>query len=207
MSQTPFLIERRPCRPATLHLLPTANVVVVLRGRAPVLIQLPHGDVREADDPEACVSLAPNVIKCLLDEPRRFLGQTLTPSSHPMLQPLADCRTVPQLEVLLVDLRSSLAVTPDERDFLDLWCGYCEEPDRLPTSDRWVQRLCLRYAGQPPRRLRTLARLARTLAAADERVLHNGLGHFADASHFARVCRSFTGRAPSAWRNLSQPFC
>lgn len=181
--------------------------MVVLRLRQPPLLHLPHGDVRLVDDPIECASLSPNFIKCLLGEPRRFLEQSLIPASHPMLQPFADCDTVEQLEALLIDLRDSLALTPDERDFLDLWDEYLEDPDTLPASDRWVQRLCLRYAGQSPRRLRTLARLARTLAADDESGLHNGLGAFADASHYARVCRAFTGHPPTTWRHLSQPFC
>lgn len=180
--------------------------MAVLSARAPLLFHLPHRDVRLVDAPLACVSLTPNLIKCLLGEPRRFLEQTLTPSSHPMLQPFTDCGTLEEFEELLTDLRSSLAVTPDERDFLELWRDFLADPETLPTSDRWVQRLCLRYAGQSPRRLRTVARLSRTLSADNESGRHNSLGAFADDSHFARVCRALTGRPPTGWRKMSQTF-
>jgi hypothetical protein len=178
---------------------------MVLRAHAPPLWVMPHGDVRRVDDVTTCASLAPNFIKCLLGEPRRFLG-TVETCEHVMLSPFAPCRSFEDTVPLLVDLRRSLTVTPDEHDFLELWDAYRGNPESLPTSDRWVQRLCLRYAGQAPKRLLTLARLAQTLSADHESGLHNSLGAFADASHFARVCRAFTGRPPTAWRHLSQTF-
>ena len=35
---------------------------------------------------------------------------------------------------------------------------------------------------------------------------NNSLGAFADASHFARVCRTLTGHPPRYWRPLLQAF-
>lgn len=181
-------------------------MVLVARQKSELLLVLPHGDVKVVDDVMECAALTPNFIKCLLGEPRRHLDMMLTPSAHVMLTPFAACERLDDATALLLDLRHSLAVTPDERDFLDLWKEYCTTPESLPTSDRWVQRLCLRYAGQSPARLKTLARLAGTLSADDERGLHNSLGAFADASHFARVCRAYTGKPPTHWRHLSQTF-
>lgn len=189
-----------------MQLLPTGSVVFVARVNAPPLLVLPHGGVQLVEGAAECATLTPNFIKCLLGEPRRHLGTVLAATSHAMLTPFAACEGIDDAAALLVDLRNSLTITPDERDFLDLWKDYCATPESLPTSDRWVQRLCLRYAGQSPTRLRTIARLARTLRADDESGLHNSLGAFADASHFARVCRAYTGHAPMTWRHLSQPF-
>lgn len=179
---------------------------MVVRVQAPPLFVMPHGEVRVVDDGAECASLSPNFIKCLLGEPRRFVGLTMAATSHPMLAPFGSCRSIDDAAELWRDLRRSLAMTPDERDFLDVWREYRADAAKLPTSDRWVQRLCLRYAGQSPKRLITLARLAQTLSADTESGLHNSLGFFADASHYSRVCRQSTGQPPSRWRHMSQTF-
>jgi hypothetical protein len=204
---TAFVMDRRACRRGAVHLLPTAAVVMVFSKARPPVLVTPHRDVRAMHDVTECVSLTPNVLKCLLGEPRRLLELTLSTDAHVMLSPFADCRSLTHAAPLLEDLRRSLVVTPDERDFLDLWRDWRKDPESLPTSDRWVQRLCLRYAGQPAKRLKGLARLSATLMADVERGLHNSLGLFADASHYARVCRANTGHPPGQWRRLSQPFC
>jgi hypothetical protein len=131
---------------------------------------------------------------------------TLMPDAQAMLSPFAECQNLETAAYLLHDLRNSLTITPDERDFLALWRDYRANTETLPTSDRWVQRLCLRYAGQSAKRLKVLARLSDTLAADDESGLHNSLGAFADASHYSRVCRANTGHPPKHWRRLMQPF-
>jgi hypothetical protein len=179
---------------------------MVVRARATPLFVLPHTDVRVVDEATECASLSPNFVKCLLGEPRRLLGVMLPATSHPMLEPFVSCRSIDDAGELWGDLRRSLAMTPDERDFLDLWREHRAEAATLPTSDRWVQRLCLRYAGQSPKRLITLARLAQTLSADNEGGGHNSLGAFADASHYSRVCREYTGQPPTRWRHLSQTF-
>ena len=109
------------------------------------------------------------------------------------------------LSGLLADLRSSLTVTPDEADFTGLWAGF-EGGSPLPTNDRTVQRLCLRYAGQAPAAINALSRLARTIDSDNSTGLYNGLGEYSDASHYARACKAYTGRTPASWRNLSQLF-
>lgn len=203
---TPFLTERRTFREDAVHFLPTGGVVMVVRRHVAPLFLLPHGDVRAVDAVVECASLSPNFIKCLIGEPRRHLGVTLAATDHPMLEPFTTCRGIGEAIGLWIDLRESLAVTPDERDFLDLWKDHCTDGESLPTNDRWVQRLCLRYAGQSPKRLTTVARLARTLSADNKSGLHNCLGAFADASHYTRVCHALTGHPPTRWRHLSQTF-
>lgn len=69
-----------------------------------------------------------------------------------------------------------------------------------------MQRLCLRFAGQAPKVINTVHRLARALDADNTSGWYNGLGEFSDASHLGRVCKAFTGRTPAAWRNMSQTF-
>jgi AraC-like DNA-binding protein len=51
-----------------------------------------------------------------------------------------------------------------------------------------------------------VSRLAHTLREDNERGGYNSLGAFADASHFARVCRAYTGQTPTYWRHMSQTF-
>ncbi len=203
----PFLIERRRFRPGRVHLLPTASVVIVARAaRTRVVLHTPHKAVRVLDDVVECARLSPNLVKCLLGEPRRFLELELAPTAHPMLAPFAECSSLDDVSVLLGDLRRSLTITPDERDFLALWRAHVAGEEPIPTGDRWIQRLCMRFAGQSPKRIDTLARLARTLEADDRSGLYNSLGAFADASHFGRVCRAHTGKTPTGWRNMSQTF-
>lgn len=177
-----------------------------MRAQAVPVLVMPHGTVQTMEDTVECASLTPNFIKCLIGEPRRHLGLMLEVTEHPMLEPFVACRSVDDAVELLVDLRQSLTLTPDERDFLELWDAFLSSPETLPRGDRWVERLCLRHAGQSPKRLVTLARLAKTLSADSERGLYNSLGAFADASHYARVCRGYTGHPPSHWRHMSQTF-
>lgn len=205
---TPFLLERRTLASPRLHLLPTANVVMtILDGSAGPTTRFvfPHKTVIVLDDVIECAGLTPNLIKCTVGEPRRFLGSQIDAGAHPMLSPFSDLTSVTDAVDILEDLRGSLLVTPDEEDFLSLWAAFTAG-DPLVTNDRRVQRLCLRFAGQAPKTISMVHRLARTLDADNSSGLYNGLGEFADASHFGRVCRAFTGRTPSAWRNMSQTF-
>ena len=185
-----------------MHLLPTGSVVMVVRrDEAPVFV-MPHGGVRSVELVLECAQLAPHFVKCLLGEPRRFVDTVLPATAHPMLEPFASCRSVDDAVPLWVDLRDSLVVTPDERDFLELWAAYADDPASLPTGDRWVERLCLRYAGQTPKRLKTIAQLAATLREDQRTGRYNSLGAFSDASHYVRVCRALTGHPPTRWRGL-----
>lgn len=205
---TPFLLERRFVADETLLLHPSVNVVVALRqsqvGQS-IGFVFPHRNVVVVAGVVECASLSPNVIKCLVGEPRRFVGAMLDASQHPMLSPFAGIGSISDAGDLLEDLRSSLEVTPDEQDFETLWrTRGGSEPVR--TGDRRVQRLCLRYAGQAPSVINSVERLARTLDADNASGMTNGLGEFADASHFGRVCKAYTGRTPGAWKNMSQTF-
>lgn len=206
--RTPFVIVHRLLGSDPVHFLPSANVVLVLpreEAACSVRFVLPHRTVDVLEGVAACVSLSPNFVKCLIGETRRHLGRTLLAADHAILAPFVPVRTVMEASALLVDLRSSLEVTPDEAEFIDLWAQH-QASVGLPTGDRRIQRLCLRYAGQAPTAINATTRLARTLEADNVSGLYNGLGEYADASHFARACRSATGRTPAAWRNMSQTF-
>lgn len=206
---TPFLVERRRLSGHDVHLLPTASVVLAARhsvGATQWVLLMPHRTVRVLPDVVECMSLSPNFIKCLIGEPRRHLGVEYAATTHPMLSPFAAAANLDDAIELLQDLRRSLEVTGDEHDFLALWSAPLRTGAPLPTSDRQAQRLCLRFAGQSPKAINTTLGLARTLDADNRSGLYNGLGLFADASHFARVCRSYTGSTPATWRNMSQTF-
>ena len=210
---TPFLIDKRTFGPSAVHLLPNANVVLVIHGEVSgrgvsgrgVQLVLPHRTVTVMHDVTECANLSPNFVKCLIGEPRRHLGRKLTATEYPVLEPFAPICSVAEACELLHDLRNSQQVTAEERDFIDLWALH-GAGRALPTSDRQMQRLCLRYAGQAPAAINAVSRLARTLDDDNSSGRYNGLGEYADASHFARACRSATGRTPAAWRNMSQSF-
>lgn len=203
---TPFVVDRQRCQPGPVHLLPTPHAVLVISrnpGRHANVLVSPHRQVVVIDDAALCVSLGPNVVKCLLGEPRRFLGFTLRTVDHPLLRPFATVRGMAEAAELLTDLRRSLAITPDEADFIDLWSTL---DAGLPSGNRRVQRLCLRYAGQSPQAIAGVRALAATLDADSVTGRSNSLGTYADDSHLGRTCRALTGRNPSAWRNMSQTF-
>jgi hypothetical protein len=207
---SPFVTARTRFGGARVHFLPTASVVMVIdreAGATQLRFLTPHRTVRSIETVVESARLSPNFIKCLLGEPRRFLGMELTAAAHPMLSPFAGCDSIDAAGGLLDDLRAALTITGDERDFLSFWRAHDAGEEPLPTSDRFVQRLCLRFAGQAPKAINMAARLARTLAEDNHRRLSNSLAAFADASHLARVCRAYTGKPPMAWRHLSQTFC
>lgn len=190
-----------------MDLLPSPNVVVAVRpgnGTGSVRFHFPHRRVISLVGVEECVRLAPHVTKCLLGPPHRFLGAVLDAADHPLLSPFASVTSGDDLDELLSDLRDSLTVTPDESDFVQLWRR--TDDGELPVGDRRVQRLSVRYAGQAPAAVNTALRLARTLVADAASGASNSLGLFADASHLGRVCKAATGRTPSAWRELVNPF-
>jgi hypothetical protein len=205
---TPFMIRRRTFRAEPLHLLPTANVAVILGDDSAgptIRFVMPHTTVVTVEGAAECAILSPLFVKCLLGPPRRFLGRVLSPGEHPVLAPFSDVDRFDEVCSLLVDLRASLTVTPVEADFIDLWDGFVGGVP-IPTSDRTVERLCLRHAGQAPAAINGVARLARALDFDNSTGGYNGLGEYADASHYSRVCKAHTGRTPAAWRNLSQLF-
>lgn len=205
---TPFVTARRRFDRCRVHFLPTASVVMTVEHGAATQLRflMPHRTVRVLDAVVACARLSPNFIKCSIGEPRHHLGAELLATAHPMLAPFAACDSLEAATELFRDLRRSLVLTADERDFLEMWRAHEATGEPLPTSDRWIQRLCLRFAGQAPKTINTVAQLARTLKEDDTRGLYNSLGAFADASHFARVCRAYTGHTPSQWRHMSQTF-
>lgn len=205
----PFVSDVRALRPGLVHLLPTASVVMAVERRGvatSVRFLMPHRTVRVLDHVVECARLSPNVVKCLIGEPRRHLGVEYLATAHPMLAPFVACASVDAASALFRDLRESLAITSDEHDFLSLWRTFDADGEPLPTNDRWVQRLCLRFAGQSPKAINTTLRLAQTLREDNERGSYNSLGAFADASHFARVCRAYTGQTPMTWRHMSQTY-
>jgi hypothetical protein len=204
----PFLLERCVTMYDWVHLLPTADVVMVVharQGAGRVTFVAPHRGVVFVSDAVECVKLSPNFVKCLLGEPRLFVGCVIPAEQHPMLAPFTEVTSIDDVEVLLADLRSSLTITDDEQDFVQMWRARASG-EALRTNDRRVQRLSLRYAGQTPRVINTIDQLARSLDADNSSGFYNGLGAFADASHLARVCKTYTGRTPARWRNMSQTF-
>jgi hypothetical protein len=158
------------------------------------------------NDVVAVWSLAPHWVKAMLGPPAALRGTVLRASDHPALRLFDDERDDRSALALLHDLRASLTVTPDEHEFERTWWAHRHEGQPLPTADRRVQRLMLRFAGQSLTQISTAERLAATLRADRQSGRYNALGLYADGSHYARVCRRLTGRTPAEWRNVSLPF-
>lgn len=170
------------------------------------IITLPHKSIYAMDNVVCCLTLAPNFIKSLLGKPTDYTEQQLACSSSQLLKDFTYDENLHQVSCLLNDLRTSLEVTFDEAQFIRIWHTHNEPDELLPTSDRQVQRLCKRYAGQTPETINLIKKLARTLDADNVTGHYNSLGDFADASHLARVCKQFTGYNPSHFKNSSQLF-
>lgn len=175
-------------------------------GRHETVALSPHAGVVVLDDVVAIWSLAPHWVKALLGPPAALRGRVLRASDHPAVRLFDDEADDRSALSLLHDLRASLTVTPDEHEFERLWWHHHHDGEPLPSADRRVQRLMVRFAGQSLTQIAAVERLAATLRADRDRTGSNVLGLYADGSHYARQCRRMTGRAPAEWRNVSLPF-
>lgn len=205
----PYLLRADRVEGRTIAFLPSSDAVVAFTrtvdGRVTVALP-PHAGVVELDDVVAVWSLAPHWVKAMLGPPVALRGRVMRASDHPALR-LFDDETDDRTALsLLHELRASLTVTPDEHEFERLWWRHRVEGEPLPSADRRVQRLMVRFAGQSLTQIAAVERLAATLRADRDRGGSNVLGLYADGSHYARQCRRLTGRAPSEWRNVSHPF-
>jgi hypothetical protein len=205
----PYLLRADRVEGRTIAFLPSSDAVVAftrtVEGSVTVALP-PHVGVVELDDVVAVWSLAPHWVKAMLGPPAALRGRVVRASDHPALR-LFDDETDDRTALsLLHELRASLTVTPDEHEFERLWWRHRVEGEPLPSADRRVQRLMVRFAGQSLTQIAAAERLAATLRADRDRGGYNVLGLYADGSHYARQCRRLTGRAPSEWRNVSHPF-
>lgn len=205
----PFILSVQRYENKSVLLLPSPNVTLTFiqnENSIEGIVTLPHKSIFAMDKVLCCLTLAPNFIKSLLGKPTDYTEQQMTCSSSRFLEDFTFDESLQQVSYLLNDLRSSLEITNDEAQFNRIWQTYNEPDELLPTSDRQVQRLCKRYAGQTPETINLIKKLARTLDADNSTGHYNSLGDFADASHLARVCKQFTGYNPSHWKNSSQLF-
>lgn len=205
----PYVIAKQSFKRKPLLLLPNANVTIAYYKSSDTtecLFVFPHKAIYKLNYVVCCVTLSPAFTKCLLGKPTDFIDKQLAARTLSLLKDFTYDRAFKRLSCLLNDLRHSLEITHDEAQFNRLWAEFTQSDELLPTSDRQVQRLCKRYAGQSPGTINTIKRLARTLDADNASGLYNSLGDFADASHLARVCKQYTGQNPSHWKNSSQMF-
>lgn len=205
----PYLLRAERVERGPIAFLPSSDAVVAFTmpdGRAETVALPPHPSVVVLDDVVAIWSLAPNWVKAMLGPPAQLRGKVLRASDHPALRLFDDEADDRSALSLLHDLRASLTATPDEREFERLWWQHRLGGEPLPSADRRVQRLMLRFAGQSLTQIAAVERLAATLRADRERRGSNTLGLYADGSHYARQCRRLTGRTPAEWRNMSPPF-
>lgn len=149
----------------------------------------------------------PTFIKALLGHPRYFLNQQFSVEALPLLAPFQESSPT-EWPTLLQDLRAAVVMTHDEYQFTELWYQLIGQPCPINdvTPERQAERLCRRYAGQPPtsigRQLRLATQLSKDLATGT----HEPTGAYSDQSHYIRECRKHTGRSPGEWQNVSATF-
>ncbi len=205
----PYLLRADRFARASIAFLPSSDAVVAFTasagGRSTVALP-PHPNVVVLDDVESVWSLAPHWVKAMLGPTAALRGSVLRASDHPALRLFDDEKDDRTAVSLLRDLRASLTVTPDEHEFETLWWAHRQTGQPLPSADRRVQRLMVRFAGQSLTQITTVEQLAATLRADRDGGGYNSLGLYSDGSQYARACRRLTGRSPAEWRNVSLPF-
>lgn len=198
-----FLHRLHPAPPEGEALLlpsPYATLLLV-DGRA--VAAGPHQRIHRLAGVAAAMSCTPNVLKAFAGRPAEFVDELAGADRVPLLR-LFEEHGAADWPLLLRDLRLSVEITDDERQFEAVWQGILDgRSSSRPDAQRQAERLCRRYAGQSPSRIRRQLRLAAQLAADHAAGRHSPLGEFADQSHYARECRALTGHPPGHWRRVA----
>lgn len=159
----------------------------------------PHSTIHGLVGADALMFCSPNVIKAFAGHPRLFAGRVVSVTHVPLLRQFEE-HEVSQWPLLLDDLRWSADVTDDEQQFDTAWRTLLHRASS-PRSEaqRQQERVCRRYAGQPPAMIGRQLRLSTQLAADIEARGHRSVGAFTDQSHYIRECKKLTGRTPGWW--------
>ncbi len=191
------------CAPGEELLLLPSPYATVLSIDGTVRLVGPHSTVHRFRGIDALMTCTPNVIKAFAGHPRLFVDGSVSTEEVPLLHTFRE-HPPSQWPTLLDDLRRSVDVTDDERQFETVWQSLLNRTTSAGSSaQRQEERLCRRYAGQPPAAARRQLRLSAQLAADIAAGRHRSLGEFTDQSHYVRECKALTGHVPGRWWRTS----
>jgi hypothetical protein len=182
-----------------LALLPTPLATLVHGAHGGVALYGPHSGVWLVPPPCLAVDVPPDVVKILFGRVAHFVDRMLGEAEHPFLAVFAEAPSRGAWAELLREAEESVTITPDQIA-IRRWLA---NPVAIT---RRTERLCQRYAGQPPQQILKQLRFSAEFAANLPLPAYQPLGHFADQSHYIRACRELTGYTPTALRNLSRSF-
>lgn len=194
---------------ASIALLPSPYTTIVRQYELQrVVLYGPHQRVWQLDEKvDALFFCRPNIIKVLFGHPKQYVNKSFTNDELSLLRPFNET-PVNGWYGLLEDARASVAVLPDEIQFLKEWPHITSGEYNIETGahQRQLERICRRYAGQSPSQITQEIRLSRQLVMDIEHQAYQPSGLYADQSHYIRECRKLTGRTPAYWQNLSVTF-
>ena len=183
-----------------LILLPSPRAALLKKGDD-VLLCGPHSGIHAFDEVEWHISVRPEMVKLLFGRVQDFVEKTTTQADLPVLDLFMPKHTEEELAELLRDGRRSTTAIWDETLFTRWWTDGKE----LNHLDRRLQRICRRYGGQSPRKIRSQEQLGIALLDyVDGGRLY--LEEFSDQSHFIRTCRECTRRTPRQIKKMSGTF-
>lgn len=190
------------------HFIPTEKILLLPSNYATILksgniasIYGPHNNVWIIKNVEWILTVRPEIIKLIFGRASRFINSYFTTDRVRLLSLFDAIKTKEELHSLLIDARNSVAITSDEYDFVDWW----QSSFKAPFPERYLERLCTRYAGEAPRNILRQAKLGSTILnyLHDSSSFYDG---FSDQSHFIRMFKKTTGLTPRQVKKLSGTF-
>jgi hypothetical protein len=182
-----------------LALLPTPNATLLCTAHGNTELYGPHGVVWILPAPRIVLDVPSDLVKVLFGPVTDFVDRMFGESEHPFLDIFRESPKAESWQALLKEAEDSVTITDDQMQFR----RWIANPG---STDRQAERLCQRYAGQSPTRIRQQVRVSAEFAANLDKVTYTPQGFFADQSHYIRVCRELTGHTPTELKNVSDSF-
>jgi hypothetical protein len=182
-----------------LVLLPSPNATLVYNHDGHVELYGPHGSLWTLPTPRLVFDVPSDRVKILFGVVSDFVNRMFGEAEHPFLEIFAESPRLDAWSALLQNAEDAVTVTDDQLQFR----RWMASPVLL---DRQAERLCLRYAGQPPAQVLKQLKFGVEFTANLREQTYQPQGQFADQSHYIRTCRELTGYTPTALKKLSDSF-
>jgi hypothetical protein len=182
-----------------LVLLPTPDATLVMTASGHVEIYGPHATVWRMPHPRLIIDVPADLVKILFGAVADFVDRMFGEAEHPFLGIFAEHATREGWLALLQEAEDAVTITDDQLQ-------YRRWRQDLGAFDRQAERLCLRYAGQSPRRILTQIRFSNEFVANLPLSTYQPQGNFADQSHYIRTGKALTGFSPTDLKNLARHF-
>jgi AraC-like DNA-binding protein len=180
-------------------LLPTPSATLVHTAIGHVELYGPHDGVWMLDTPRLIFDVPSDILKILFGTVADFVNRMFGEAEHSFLQIFAQSPSRECWLALLREAEEAVTITDDQLQFR----RWQAQPGVI---DRQIERLCQRYAGQPPQRMLKQLRFSAEFIANLSHDAYQPQGGFTDQSHYIRACRELTGYTPTALKNLSDLF-